>query len=292
MQFFRAQNIFILAMMLTAFSACRKDDIIAVPGNDAPADPTISNATIETYIIRSYISLLAREPDSIEFNTARIDLKNTNFSSSTRATFIEGIISKPAYKDNLYTLARADLLNSMDTNLIAQQIFLYSILLQDPAYILFYDLIQDEIDRLELMREIPFKLQNGTINIKEMFLRCVNNNFYDQLNMGSLNFVVSLWQHFLLRYPTQSELLSAIDMVDGKNAIVFLQFGKSKIDLINLFFNSDDYYEGQVRLSYKRFLFREPTSVEMSDLTSKYKQSGSYSQMQKTILISNEYAGL
>ena len=32
--------------------------------------------------------------------------------------------------------------------------------------------------------------------------------------MGTENFVVAMFQHFLLRYPTDSELESAKDMVD------------------------------------------------------------------------------
>ena len=73
---------------------------------------------------------------------------------------------------------------------------------------------------------------------------------------------------------------------------LFLQTGLSKNNLLDIFFASDDYYEGQVRQYYKRFLFRSPTSAEMGAATQQYKLTGDFEQMQITILATNEYIGI
>ena len=53
------------------FSSCKKSELEQVPYNEAPADSTISNVTIENYITRTYILTLGREPDSSEFYFAK-----------------------------------------------------------------------------------------------------------------------------------------------------------------------------------------------------------------------------
>ncbi len=287
------QKLLYVIMVSVLFGwACQKDDEIIVPNNVAPPDMTISNSTVQNYINRSYISLLGREPDSIEFSAAWSLLRTNNLSTSDRETFIELIISKNEYKRNLYDRSRADLLNNLDTLQINQQIFLFGMLLQNPAFMQFWDLLQYEIDRLVLLRAVPANLQANTLDVKGMHRICSDNYFYDQINMGSLNYVVSVFQHFLFRYPTMAELNSGISMVDGTSTILFLQVGNSKADFADIFFNSRDYYEGQVRDLYHRYLFREPTSTEMTNHAVKYQNSGNYGQLQKDLLTTNEYIGI
>ena len=81
-------------------------------------------------------------------------------------------------------------------------------------------------------------------------------------------------------------------MVDGFEDVIFLQTGYDKDDFITIFFDANNYFEGQVRDLYLRYLFREPTSVEMSDKASAYKNSLNYKQLQKDILSTDEYIGL
>jgi hypothetical protein len=110
--------------------------------------------------------------------------------------------------------------------------------------------------------------------------------------MGTENFVVSCFQHFLSRYPTAHELEQSKKMVDGTPAVLFLQSGQSKKEFISIFFSSWDYYEGLVVNLYSRLLYRKPTSVEMGLATQKFQQSMDYEQMQKDILVTNEFAGI
>ena len=84
----------------------------------------------------------------------------------------------------------------------------------------------------------------------------VDNLIYDEINMGAENYVVSLFQNFLLRYPTAVELESGVAIFGGVPGILFTSSAKNKDELINVFFDYAEYYEGQVRINYLRFLYR------------------------------------
>ena len=110
--------------------------------------------------------------------------------------------------------------------------------------------------------------------------------------MGTENFVVSMFQHFFYRYPTDDELARSKNIVDGFEDVIFLQTGTTRDDFITIFFGCDNYFEGQARDLYLRYLFREPTSEEMSVKAMSYKGSLNYKQLQKDILSTDEYIGL
>ena len=184
------------------------------------------------------------------------------------------------------------MLNNLDTAEITYYIYLFNILLTDPAYEQVYDVIEHEIERLDSLQRVPSDLVNHIINIEYLHRRCVNNYFYDQINMGSENFVVSCFQHFQNRYPTQNELTEGKKMVDGVPAILFLESGQSKDDFIDIFFTSKDYFEGLAINLYQRFLLRDPSSIEMGNAATAFTNTHDYIQMQKDILATNEYIGI
>lgn len=275
-----------------AFTSCKKYDEAVVADNTAPPDLTITNTVIENYVNKTYISLLGRKPDSIEFLNGVTTLKQNNLSVSNRNAFLNQVLSKPDYSTHLFDINNIDLLNNLDTNEITNKILLFQFLLSDSSYLSYWPILQMEMARLNVMQQILPKLQNGSANVIDLHRTLIDNYFYDQINMGSLNFVVSMYQHFLRRYPTENELNNGIAMVDGDYAIAFQQTGNSKTAFITIFFNSSDYYEGQVRDLYLRYLFREPTSSESATLTIQYKNSNDYKQLQRTIIATNEFIGL
>jgi len=180
----------------------------------------------------------------------------------------------------------------MDTADISSNIAIFSFLLTDPTYQAVWPQIQIEKAKMELLKASTNDLKNGTINIVGLHKRVINNYFYDQINMGTENFVNASFQNFFYRYPTSIELDQSKFMVDGLQGVLFLQIGNDKDDFLNIFFSSDSYYEGQVRDLYLRYLFREPTASESTTLTSTYKNSLNYKTLQKSILVLDDYVGL
>lgn len=64
-------RLLIFSIVLFTLGSCQNDnDTILVEGNIAPPDPTIERVLVEGYVNKLYISLLGREPSTIEFNQA------------------------------------------------------------------------------------------------------------------------------------------------------------------------------------------------------------------------------
>lgn len=285
---------FLLGFLIVfiVFASCKKDKEILVDGNTAPPDGTISNVIKENYVNKTYISLLGRKPVASELSAGLTVLNQNNLSPANRIQFLDDVLSKPGYNQRLYDIAVADLLNNLDTAQVSQMIYVFGLLLTDPQYQQQWPQIQAEKTKLELLKSSVADLEAGTLDVIGLHQRCINNYFYDQLNMGTENFVVSMFQHFLYRYPTQNELDEGKKIVDGFSGVLFLQTGNNKNDFIQIFFGSTNYFEGQVRDLYKRYLFREPTSTESAEQAADYKSLKDYQELQKFILSTNEYVGI
>ena len=278
--------------MVTLLFSCKKDEFIHIPDNTAPPDTTIAQITIENYVNRCYIGLLGRKADNTEFSLAVGQLSTAKFTISSRQSFVDGITSKTDYSWNLFNLGKSKYLSGLDTADVNETIFLFDILLNDPGYQAIWPYLQTERAKLVLFLDIPGDLIAGNLSVKDMQRRMIYNYAYDQINMGTQNFVVSLFQHFLSRYPTADELSNSEKMVDGIPALVFLGQGKSKDDFLDIFFSSTDYYEGQVREVFNRFLYREPGATEEQSLSNEYRNTSNFKNLLKTVLSSDEYAGI
>jgi hypothetical protein len=284
--------LFLLLVVVTLLPACKKDEII-IDDNTAPPDSTISTLIVENYVTKCYISLLGREPNSQEEIDAIATLTNGNMSVASRKLILDEIMDYPEYRTKVLEYNSIKLLNGLlDTAVLQEQIYTYIFIQQQPEYAFLYDEIQAIIDNLTVLRNTPAAFSNGDFGMQEMHRRLVYNDFYDQINMGSFNFVLSMFNNFLYRDPSADEHESGITMVDGFVAVLFFETANSKEDFIDIFLGSDDYFEGQVRELYARYLFREPTSAEQGYHSVRYKESSNYERLQNDILSTDEFAGL
>ncbi|MCZ6521477.1 MAG: hypothetical protein O6848_08295, partial [Bacteroidetes bacterium] len=290
-------NILLVALVLFASCYYNKEDFV-VPNNQAPPDPTVSNLVKENYVNKIYISVLGRKPLEDEFDQGLAIIDQDNLSLENRDDFLDLVFKKPEYFNRVYELARVDLLNALDTVLILEYIFLLDFLLQQTQDAGEREVLIYEQSRLIQLREVPQELENGNIDVVEVHRRCLNNLFYDEINMGTENFVVSVFQNLLFRFPSSAENIDNNELengkmiVDGFESVLFFQVGSSKQDFMDIFLASNDYFEGQVRGLYNRFLFREPDSEEMSALAVDYAQDRDYVKLQKAILSLDEYVGI
>lgn len=283
-------SIFYLSIFLL-FSACSKDEVI-VPNNTAPPDGTVSQLLIETYINKCYISLLGRKPTAQEESAAKATL-SASLSVANRQAILDPILASMEYRQKSFDTETIRLLTlPYNAEEVQLWIEIYTDLLDDPLYAGFQNLILAEIARMQTLQALPQQVAASAVTRAEMHRTLIDNFFYDELNMGSFNFVVSLYNHFLFREPTDAETDAGIIMVDGFTSVAFYQNGDSKDDFINHFFGSDDYHEGVVREVFFRHLFREPTTEEMNYHTVRYLNSGSFEQLLKDVLSLDEYVGL
>jgi hypothetical protein len=238
-----------------------------------------------------YISTIGREPTPLEFDDNFETLREENLSQQSREIVIDQVLEKAEYFNNFFKIESANILNGVDTAMINERYNLYKYFLMnasgfDSIYIGY------EFERLSVLKQALPDFNTGIITNTELFKRMVNNNFFDDINMGTENFVVAMFQHFLLRYPTGSEVENAKTMVDDGNATVFFETGNGKDDFISIFFSSDEYYTGQTSILFNRYLFRNASSEESVNYSLDYINTDDYKNLQRRILSTNEFIGL
>jgi len=281
--------IFLFFVMI--ISSCNNIEDVILEDNTVPADNTINNTIIETYINKLYISTIGREPIYAEFTADFNILRDADVSQDSREIVIDGILNKDEYINNLFKLESEHLLLGLDTADINQNILVLNILITtshgiDSIYFV------DALYRMLKLQEVLPGLYDRTISNIEMHKRMVNNNSYDEINMGTENFVISMFQSFMQRYPSTSELNNGKLMVNNNNSSVFFIAGNGKEDFLNIFIESDEYYAGQTNILFNRYLFRDPTSEESVNYSLDYINSQDYKLLQKRILSTNEFIGL
>ena len=274
-------------------SSCEKEVVVeTVTGNVAPDDETIEDIIYSNYVQKLYISLLGRKPKDTELATDIVSLKVSSLSTESRNTLIAKVVAQEEYYDNEYNIMLADLLHNADSAAFQESKYVYEFALTLTVTPLEIALITNALEKLEPLIALEGNLKSGSKSIKEAHEILVDNLIYDEINMGAENYVVSLFQNFLLRYPTTVELESGAGVYGGTPGILFNSSAKNKDELILLFFNYAEYYEGQVRINYLRFLYREPTNDEIVLLAVQYQNTGDYKALQSYILSLDEYTGL
>jgi hypothetical protein len=267
---------------------CKKYEVNTVPGNNPPSDPTISNEIKNNYINRLYIKLLDRKADSIEHQTALNLLNEAPSSQAKRKEVIELIKNDPAYYHVLWKEIRELLLDGSDTSDINET---YTELKEDwqNASGNAKDQLEYEWKRMEKLLNADQKLASGEYNWESLQKLSCYNYIYEDLNMGSENYVVAVFQNLIFRYPTIQELDAGKDMYNGNPAVLFLQAGQTQQEFLDIFFSSRSYFEGQVLYLFKNEIFRDPTSQEQDYYTNYYLNAGDFESLYFEVLSSEIY---
>jgi len=254
-----------------------------------PKDNTLNPLILENYIHRVYVGLLGRKPQVKEVVEAKRMLGNLN--ESKRRAWIMRVKRDSAYFSTLATKMRGEYLEGVNRRELEIMRIDLTKLLENEKQAIYFDQWQYQITQLQKLEGLSELLHEQQISWTDMHKLCVDNPYYDKLNMGIDNFILSCFQHFLYRYPSDYELSSARNMMYGRPAILFLKRGRNKRDFMKIFFESDAYLEGQIRALYKRDLMREPLASEMASCFRLFHNTGKLTDIQLNILASDEYLG-
>jgi len=269
-------HIFLLCLIsCLSFSACENRS-----GRYAADDLVLSH-----FVNKSFIFLLGRKPYDKEMEQARSFFEKNGFTQSSRRAYLLKVSTSDEYKLYLYQLARNDLMNFIfnpDSAEIQTTIDYWAKTAPNEKG-------RKEVARLKKLQTISADLLNGRLDNIGLQKRLVHNSYYDFINMGTENFVVSMYNTFLDRPPTKYELMQGKKMVDSSDAIFLGFHGHSKEDFIALFFDSYPYYEGQARILYKRYYFCEPKAEYLAYLTLEYYRSRDYRKLQVEMLSADEF---
>ncbi|MBC8046825.1 MAG: hypothetical protein H7Y00_08520 [Fimbriimonadaceae bacterium] len=287
-----------LLLFAAFFSACKKEELIhenvTIPDNIPPGQDGVSDLKLNSYVNNLYIDMFGRAPTEEELSEAKTTLKDNNYNETSREDIITGIMSSYDYYKNINVLTSQKMLVSIDSLTIQYEIDLYEYtiyiaeLTGDSVAVFYYEYY---LEKLVNLRDASVHLYNSSITINEYFKRYVDNIFYDDVNMGSENFVVSCFENLFHRQPTDDEMQSGIAMVDGEASMLFLVQGNSKDAFINIVGNALEFSQGQVLEAYQTLLARDPSSYEMNEYALQIQETGSFNEMKIDIFKSEEYAG-
>ncbi len=278
-----------ISVILFAFS-CKKTETQIITGNQPAIDSTIDNVLRDNFIHKAYLAIIGRTPTDLEKIGARTVIDKNNCTVQSREDLLNILFSASDYKENIFNIDNAGLLASYSGDVINYYIIYYTNLLKDTANINYY-MYKDYITRLYLLKAAPRNFFNDSIDLVEVHKRMTFNILYDNVNGGLFNWTATVFPYFLKRKPTQAEMNSSSLFIQGMQGQILLKTGSSTNDMVNIFFSSDEYFEGQVRILFLRHLFREPTFSELQQLSDAYKKDHNYIKLQKSIFLSNDFLG-
>jgi hypothetical protein len=299
--------LFVPAVVLLLATACRKQEVEVRPDNQAPDHDGVPTVVVQNYVNRLFIDLLGREPVDAEMDAEVAALEGADLSMVARealvdklmtsTAFVEGDSSyRNAYYQRQYESFKARFLEGVSDEVIdgfignAAQAALADSLSGDASGA---SESNSALQRLLRLKSSRTDYRDGLIGVNEVLKRMMFNDVYDEIHMNSFNFINATFDNLLFRYPTQAEFNAGYAMVENNaSAVLFGQSAQNKGGYLDILVHSAEGMEGLVRLNYRSFLGREPSTYEAYHLTVALRSDNDLQRMQRTILTSDEYAGL
>lgn len=282
--------VIILLLFSVCFFSCTKEADI-IKGNQSPIDPTVSNELRENFIRKSYLYLIGRIPSVAEMDSAMMILNNDNCSVQSREAVLSSLFNTEAYRIKLYNDITASYMNNISDQSIDQYIIFLIDELNKPSNFPNYGILLKELEAMQQMDSLKSKIKLSLSGTIEAHMICVNTIAYEDIVGKGEAWAKGLFNDFLNRQPTQSELLNLDDMLGNQTGTLFNQTGNCKNDIIQILFTSNEYLEKEVNRLMNLIVFREARSDESVLLSALLSSSGDYVSVQKLIMLSNEYLG-
>lgn len=296
MPFMKPQYFFICVLTLLS---CAKDEVLEhknlnVNGNVPPPYDGVPTLLVENYVSKIHIDLTGLKADEEDRDEAVTYLEENKLSSQSRVKVILDVMLLDSYHDRLFQLISQTMLNGMGYDEVqgvhTEYTYVRDLLYQSgDTFTAQY--IDNELIKLGLVLDAPAEYKAGNISLNEYFRRFAYNLIYDEINMGSENFVKSCFENFFRRNPTADELQNGVQMVDGQPVKILLQAGNNKADFLEILTGNREFYQGRVLDSYLNLLLRKPESSELSGLTEDFITSHDFRDVQAELIKSDEYAG-
>lgn len=299
-------NLLITIGFITMFLfSCKKEKKV-FSDNEIPGYSEVSTLQVENYVNRLFIDLIGREPLDSEMTLEVLALEENSLSQSARITLIEKLQlntdSLPndssysiAYFKKLYEDTKARLLEgSSDAELTTELIQFQNMAIADSINGNFvnYELNKAAANKLASVLSSNYLLRIGEITIQDMYTFMILNNIYDRINMNSFNFINATFDDLYYRFPTQAEFDNSFPIIENNEAGVILgEVAQNKNEYVQILVSNPEYNEGLVRWAFLSLLSREPNTSESFELINEFEEHNSILEIQKRILITNEYAG-
>lgn len=298
-------RLYFIGILTLVLAGCKKEQVV-FENNDVPDYSGVSTVVLNNYVNRLFIDVIGREPLNAEMQAEVQLLREADLSQDARGIlvdklmlntdFIEGDSSyRRAYCVKLYENMKARFIEGASEALLNQEYNLVrgnAILDSLNGDMTNYALKMQEAERLQALMDSREEWQTGEIDIDEMTRRMMFNSLYDEINMNAFNFINASFDDLFYRFPTNPEFEDAYSIVEfNLPGVIFGQMAQNKSEYLNVLTTTGEYYEGMVIWAYQSLLSRNPTSQEVYSATIDFSNSLNFSTVQRTVLISDEYAG-
>ena len=289
-------------------NSCKKTETIegtTITDNDSPYYDGVPTVQVQNYVNRIFIDLIGREPldTEMEFEVNKLRANDLSFEARDTLitklledeTFLDGDTSyKHAYYQRTYELFKVRMLEgASDADIIRERNMIAGNLIRDSIAGDYYRLALN-LRKIEKLNDVLFinkEYRDGNIEIQEAFARLLDNAVYDKINMNTFNFLNASFNDLFSRYPTAEEFNIGFDVIEYDiPGNLFGEYAANKGDFIQVLVNSEEFDEGIIRWTYGTLLAREPTSEEVYEAMSLFKESNDLQQLQLSLLRTDEYA--
>ncbi|MEM7374932.1 MAG: hypothetical protein AAF587_40440 [Bacteroidota bacterium] len=295
----------LILLILVPMLSCREGGEVIVPDNYAEPYAGVSTIKVENYLNRVYIDLLGREPLDAELKEDVAFLREGELGSEQREKLVSKLMTDTqtregdssyqiAYYKRVYELTKARLLEGVSNEEISRQrgIFRFAFV-SDSLNGNQIGMLRNQllIDKLDMLRESEIEYREGSIHIDEVYRRMLDNFFYDEINMNTINFIRACFDNLFFRQPTQAEFDQSFPIIEYNSASsLFGQSASTKDEYIHILLSSAEFYEGMIRWVYVSLLAREPSSEEVKEQMDAFFLDKNLQTVQQSLLISDEYA--
>lgn len=266
--------------------------IEVIDDNDPPLYTGVTTVQLHNYINKIYIDIIGREPLESELIYAENLLRDNSLSENSINQLLNVLMDSDDYYNRFNDIYFGTMLNSTNDLEIEYILELLNTQLEastDQLEQLYY---QDAIDRLEKLLNAKSEYKNEVIGLGEYISRILNNSIYDEINMGTENFVLSCFENLFKRLPTEAELENGRNMVNGQPAQLLLNDGATKERFIEIMTTNAEFFQGMSIDIYRQLLARDPSSPEMGIATTELNEGIiDYKGLQKQIIKTEEYTG-
>lgn len=202
-----------------------------------------------------------------------------------KIAFWDSIISLPGFIEHNYPILRFEYLQGADDAVITEALIDFDQvrLFQGPQGKL---VGEPEFQKLLKVFNIPKEYNKGQISLEEVQRRLMNNYIYDQINMGTNNFVNTVFAYLVGRTPTISELENGIAICEkytGKQ--LFFQVGNNREDLLEILTSNDNYFEYQTKFWMEKIYFKEPNQKLIYEILNNVKNQLEDINLRNIILV-------
>jgi hypothetical protein len=299
------RSIALLVFSTVLFLGCTENERVVLTDNE-PFDPrSVPTVRVENYVNRIFIDLLGREPiDSEMVQEVRI-LRENKLSYDSRSdlimrlqtdtTYVEGDSSyKHAYYQRIYDMAKARLCEGAAdgefTRYVGLAAFSIKVGRLDGDSIRVYAGLEQQ-RRNQTVVDSRVEYRNGDIELSEMFARMLDNNVYDVINMNTFNFVNASFDDLFFRFPFAVEFDQAYQIIErNEPGTLFGGVASNKREYCILLTNSVEFSEGLIHWAYLSLVGRTPSTQEVHNLIGEFVATHNFQEVQRKIMITNEYA--